>query len=312
MIKKITYELKNALQNDEDVPDNEKVTDTDMNEIKDVVNTNADELNRTKEKLDLTINAPLIYKGSVETKEELELIENPKSGYIYTVNSEQKNYIFSDTEWLEYNATIDISSISNTLEEQNNKIEENTTNILENSNAIEQNSTDISNIEKSVSQNTSNISENTQDISDLNSKVTQLEGKSGISLYNSSKQSMPKGLNEINFSNTDFVVGSSLQKSGNHILVKKAGLVFVTFKIMLNSGFDGNQNLQLLVQCGSVQKFYAIRPTSNSSFHYNGSALFNAKANDTILMKFNNFGSGAIQISDTNSTYGNRLEAFYL
>ena len=149
-------------------------------------------------------------------------------------------------------------------------------------------------------------------ILELDGLIKDIQNKSGISIYNSAKQSMPNGLNEINFSNTDFVVGSSLQKSGNHILVKKAGLVFVTFKIMLNSGFDGNQNLQLLVQCGSVQKFYAIRPSFTSSFHYNGSVIFNAKANDTILMKFNNFGSGSIQISDTNSTYGNRLEAFML
>lgn len=44
MISKIGYENKTALQNDEDVPETQKVTDQNMNEIKAVVNNNADEL----------------------------------------------------------------------------------------------------------------------------------------------------------------------------------------------------------------------------------------------------------------------------
>ena len=44
MISKIGYENKTALQNDEDVPETQKVTDQNMNEIKKVVNDNADEL----------------------------------------------------------------------------------------------------------------------------------------------------------------------------------------------------------------------------------------------------------------------------
>ena len=44
MIKKIEYEDKVAIQNDESVAEINKVTDTDMNEIKQAVNNNADEL----------------------------------------------------------------------------------------------------------------------------------------------------------------------------------------------------------------------------------------------------------------------------
>lgn len=43
MIKNITYEDKIAIQNDESVDRKNKVTDADMNEIKEVVNANADE-----------------------------------------------------------------------------------------------------------------------------------------------------------------------------------------------------------------------------------------------------------------------------
>ena len=44
MIKKITYEYKIAIQNDETISRKNKVTDEDMNEIKDTINQNADEL----------------------------------------------------------------------------------------------------------------------------------------------------------------------------------------------------------------------------------------------------------------------------
>ena len=51
MVSKITYENKGALKNDLDVPDKNKVTEDDMNEIKNVVNANADELDTAKENI---------------------------------------------------------------------------------------------------------------------------------------------------------------------------------------------------------------------------------------------------------------------
>lgn len=149
-------------------------------------------------------------------------------------------------------------------------------------------------------------------ILELEGEIIEVKNKSGISLYNDAKQAMPNGLIEISFPDTDFKVGSALEKSGNGILVKKAGLVFVTFKIMLNSAFDENQNIQILLQCGSKEKYFCVRPSSTSSQHAEGSALFNANINDKIIMKFRNYGTGSIQISDTNATYGNRLEAFMI
>lgn len=49
---KITYEDKVKLQDKPDIPNKNKVTDNDMNEIKDVVNTNADELDTAKENIE--------------------------------------------------------------------------------------------------------------------------------------------------------------------------------------------------------------------------------------------------------------------
>lgn len=49
MIKKIEYTNKEAIQNDSTIDEKNKVTDADMNEIKDVVNSNADELTSNTE-----------------------------------------------------------------------------------------------------------------------------------------------------------------------------------------------------------------------------------------------------------------------
>lgn len=51
MIKKIQFENKVAIQNDEEVPIKNKVTDVDLNEIKETVNNNAEELENTNAKL---------------------------------------------------------------------------------------------------------------------------------------------------------------------------------------------------------------------------------------------------------------------
>lgn len=51
-IQKIEYENKIGLQNDENVPNKNKVTDDDMNEIKETVNNNADELTTAQQNIE--------------------------------------------------------------------------------------------------------------------------------------------------------------------------------------------------------------------------------------------------------------------
>ena len=91
MIKNINYANKQAFQNDEDIPENQKVTDQNMNEIKEIVNNNAKELDSTQKKITTVINAPLKYKGSVEQFSDLEKLENVNNGDIYSVTTENKN-----------------------------------------------------------------------------------------------------------------------------------------------------------------------------------------------------------------------------
>ena len=127
MIDKIEYQNKQAFQNDEDIPENQKVTDLDMNEIKKVVNNNAEELNSTNEKVALGFKPAFVYKGSVNTYSELASIV-AVNGDIYTVNDEGKNYVYNGTKWIEYNDNIDI----NTLEEQINNLGQSLNNIIDN------------------------------------------------------------------------------------------------------------------------------------------------------------------------------------
>lgn len=122
MTKKINYANKQAFQNDEDIPENQKVLDKDMNEIKEVVNSNAEELDKTQKKITTVTSAPLTYKGSVTQFSDLQELENVKNGDIYSVTSENKNYVYAVDEWTEYTPEIDISELEAQTEELGQRV----------------------------------------------------------------------------------------------------------------------------------------------------------------------------------------------
>ena len=122
MIKKINYANKQAFQNNDEIPENQKVTDTNMNEIKEVVNSNAEELDKTQKKITTVTSAPLTYKGSVTQFSDLQELENVNNGDIYSVTSENKNYVYAVDEWTEYTPEIDISELEEQTQELNKKV----------------------------------------------------------------------------------------------------------------------------------------------------------------------------------------------
>lgn len=122
MIKKINYANKQAFQNNDEIPENQKVTDTNMNDIKDVVNSNAEELDKTQKKITTVTSAPLTYKGSVTQFSDLQELENVNNGDIYSVTSENKNYVFAVDEWTEYTPEIDISELEAQTEELGQRV----------------------------------------------------------------------------------------------------------------------------------------------------------------------------------------------
>lgn len=110
-ITKITYENKTGIQNDSSIARKNKVVDEDMNEIKRVVNSNSDELKKATDKLNVFVDSPLKWQGTVENYEDLFALENVNQGEIYTVLNENKNYAWNKIEWIEYSDSINVNNL---------------------------------------------------------------------------------------------------------------------------------------------------------------------------------------------------------
>lgn len=123
MAEKIQYDNKAPYQTLPDIPEQNKTTAEDMNEIKEVVNNNAIELDDAKskveeleQKMNIVVAPALTYKGSVANYSDLSTIENPKDGDIYSVTSENKNYVYANKTWIEYTSEIDFSVINEQIQ----------------------------------------------------------------------------------------------------------------------------------------------------------------------------------------------------
>jgi vacuolar-type H+-ATPase subunit I/STV1 len=129
MAEKIQYGNKAPYQTLPDIPEQNKTTAENMNEIKKVVNNNATELDNTKDKVEeldqkmnIVVAPALTYRGSVTNYSDLSTIENPKNGDIYSVTSENKNYVYADEGWIEYTAEIDLSEINSQIQNLQSQI----------------------------------------------------------------------------------------------------------------------------------------------------------------------------------------------
>lgn len=129
MAEKIQYGNKAPYQTLPDIPEQNKTTAENMNEIKKVVNNNATELDNTKDKVEeldqkmnIVVAPALTYRGSVTNYSDLSTIENPKNGDIYSVASENKNYVYADEGWIEYTAEIDLSEINSQIQNLQSQI----------------------------------------------------------------------------------------------------------------------------------------------------------------------------------------------
>lgn len=119
MAEKIQYGNKAPYQTLPDIPEQNKTTAENMNEIKEVVNNNATELDNAKDKVEeldqkmnIVVAPALTYRGSVTNYSDLSTIENPNHGDIYSVSSENKNYAYGDKGWSEYTPQIDFTEIN--------------------------------------------------------------------------------------------------------------------------------------------------------------------------------------------------------
>ncbi|MFR1777216.1 MAG: phage baseplate protein [Clostridia bacterium] len=125
MAETIKYEDKSPYQTQLDIPENNKTTAKNINEIKRVVNNNAEELDiangemkKLNKKMDVVVASPLNYKGAVSNYSDLAYIEILQNGDIYSVTSENKNYVYSKSseEWIEYNPIINVEIVNEQLQ----------------------------------------------------------------------------------------------------------------------------------------------------------------------------------------------------
>lgn len=158
MIKNITYENKEAIQNNPDLPKKNMVTDADMNEIKTVVNNNADELNTTKEN-----------------------VENLQEGQ-GTANTDIAN-LKSRVSTLETDNTKNKSDIEN-LQNDNETNQSNIGELRQKTEQIEENISDIQQEQETQNTEIKNLQQEVQELEqDVKANALEEETEQAKSLY---------------------------------------------------------------------------------------------------------------------------------
>ena len=99
---------------DEDIADLNEYSNEMANALKTQINNTNNEIKEIDQKVIDAVNKfgnPLSYKGEVSTIQELPT--NTTNGDIYNVTSENKNYIYNGTNWVEYSSTLDLTYLEN-------------------------------------------------------------------------------------------------------------------------------------------------------------------------------------------------------
>ena len=145
-VKKITYEDKEAIQNDETIAEKNKITANDINQIKKAINNNADILTEEKNKVDK------LNEDNSNNKDDIEKIQEA-----------QKN---QDTN---------IQNLSKIIEANIEKVAQNTKDITANKTKIEENTKAIEVNAENIAKNSESIAKNSKSIEELTAENTALK-----------------------------------------------------------------------------------------------------------------------------------------
>ena len=183
MASKINYNNKAPFQTREDIPDINKVNAEDMNEIKSVVNTNADELDTAKENIENLQNGQGTSNADITSlKNRVTTLETDN-----TTNKQDISNLKSRTTTLETDNETNKTNIS-TLQEDVEEIEGNITELQTEQTAQNQKIEQLDDNQIHITtEKSSNI--NVQDASGQNAKInifgiSKQETRSGINLTN--------------------------------------------------------------------------------------------------------------------------------
>lgn len=250
MITKIGYEDKTGIQNDEDVPRKNKVMDEDMNEIKQVVNNNADEMTATNTRVEN------LETGNTENKSDISILEGKVSA-LETDNSTNKTNIKN----LQNDNTTNKSDIS-ALKSDNETNKTDIANIKEKNTTQD---TQISTLQTSLNNAKSDITDIKQDITEINEKnntqdteITNI--KSDIAEINEKDEEQDSKLTELDSKNTE--QDTKINDLSEEVESNKAGLINLTASgksIHVEDSSDGRGKLKVT---GNVEQDGEPGPTT--------------------------------------------------
>lgn len=204
-VQKIDYEDKIQLQNDENIPDKNKVTDDDMNEIKDAVNNNADELSTAQQNienlqeeqgtasLDITSLKNRVTTLEADNTKNKQDIAN-KVDKVEGKGLSTEDYTTAEKEKLAGLNNYDDTEIKQDIQDLKDDVSDIKSNQTTQNDLLERTQSALINI---TTEKSSNI--NVKDSSDLNAK---------IDVYGISKQETREGYNLLNVASTCEITGS--------------------------------------------------------------------------------------------------------
>ena len=236
MIKNITYENKEAIQNNPDLPKKNMVTDADMNEIKTVVNNNADELNTTKENVENLQEG----QGTANTD-----IANLKSRVSTLETDNTKNK--SDIENLQNDNETNQSNIGE-LRQKTEQIEENISDIQQEQ---ETQNTEIKNLQQEVQELEQDVKANALEEETEQAKslyITDASGARGkLKVFGNDEQETREGKNlwnDTSIENKKFSELTNTQVSTSNLALTEGDYCF---KLFFTDGtyMQTNINIQL-------------------------------------------------------------------
>lgn len=114
---------------DTDAADLNKYSNEMANALKTQINNTNNEIKEIDKKVVDAVDKftePLSYKGQLSTIQDLPI--SATNGDIYNVTSENKNYIYNGTNWVEYSSTLDLTYLENNTKEVSKELKEVTEN----------------------------------------------------------------------------------------------------------------------------------------------------------------------------------------
>lgn len=166
--------------------------------------------------------------------------------------------------------------------------------------------------------NANNLNKMEDNVEDaINELATDING---ITIFNNAVQTITNNIsNKVNFNTLRFKVGTKINhdSANNGIKFLKSGLVYITTKICLSSGFTEGQQIYLNFRKNNniTLNKYEIRAGATGEQHVNFGILANINKNDIVYIDIINYSTNQIRIgyNSTIDTYQtNELSAFYI